>query len=428
MSIIGNGSADQLLSDDQIARIVDQAIASWDCGGQRVLVLVPDLTRSCPVPLMFRLLYERLGHTTSALDFMVALGTHQPLDEEQMCKLFGITADERDHQYNRSRFLNHAWNDPSHLCEVGRFTKSDIAKLTSGLFELDVTVTCNRAVRDYDHLLIVGPVFPHEVAGFSGGNKYIFPGISGPEVLNFFHWLGAVITNPRIIGNKWTPVRRVIDRSADMLPLERKAFCLVVKGHDPAGLYFGSPEDAWSAASDLSRQLHTVYKDRPFHTVLSCAPKMYDELWVGAKCMYKLEPVVADGGRLIIYAPHIHDIAAAHDRVIREIGYHTCAYFLNQWDRFKDYPWGVVAHSTHVRGIGSYEDGVEKPRIDVVLATGIPEEVCHEINLGYMDPAGIDPAAYAHREEEGVLLVPNAGEVLYRLKDAPPELGGEDEG
>ena len=59
----------------------------------------------------------------------------------------------------------------------------------------------------YDELIIVGPVFPHEVIGFSGGNKYIFPGISGPEILHFFHWLGAVITNPRIIGNKWTPVR-----------------------------------------------------------------------------------------------------------------------------------------------------------------------------------------------------------------------------
>jgi len=56
-------------------------------------------------------------------------------------------------------------------------------------------------------------VFPHEVVGFSGGNKYLFPGVGGPQILNFFHWLGAVVTNPMIIGNKWTPVRKVVDRA-----------------------------------------------------------------------------------------------------------------------------------------------------------------------------------------------------------------------
>jgi nickel-dependent lactate racemase len=260
--------------------------------------------------------------------------------------------------------------------------------------------------------------------GFSGGNKYIFPGISGPQVLNFFHWLGAVITNPRIIGRKWTPVRKTVDRAAALLPIERRAFCLVVKDADLAGLYYGSPEVAWSAAADLSRRMHIVYTDRPYHTVLSCAPGMYDELWVGAKCMYKLEPVVADGGQLIIYAPHLEELARTHGRVIREIGYHTRDYFLKQWDAFKHFPWGVLAHSTHVRGIGTYEDGVEKPRIEVILATGIPEADCRAVNLGYRDPRSVDPAAYRGREEEGILYVPKAGEILYRWKDAPEALGG----
>jgi len=219
----------------------------------------------------------------------------------------------------------------------------------------------------------------------------------------------------------------VVDRAAMLLPIERRAFCMVVRGHDGlAGLYAGTPEEAWSAAADLSRQVHVEFKERPFHTVLSCAPKMYDELWVGAKCMYKLEPVVADGGQLIIYAPHIHEIAVAHDKTIRAVGYHTRDYFLKQWDQFKHYPWGVLAHSTHVKGIGTFEDGVEKPRIECILATGIPEATCRQINLGYMDPAQINPHDYANREAEGILHVPKAGEVLYRLQHAPPELGGED--
>jgi nickel-dependent lactate racemase len=146
---------------------------------------------------------------------------------------------------------------------------------------------------------------------------------------------------------------------------------------------------------------------------------MYDEIWVAGKCMYKLEPVVADGGELIIYAPHIHEISLTHGESIRSVGYHCRDYFLKQWDKFKHLPWTTMAHSTHVRGIGTYENGVEKCRIQVTLATSIPEEVCREINLGYRDPATIDPADYANREDEGVLLVPKAGEMLFHLKQRP---------
>jgi hypothetical protein len=141
--------------------------------------------------------------------------------------------------------------------------------------------------------------------------------------------------------------------------------------------------------------------------------------------MYKLEPVVADGGTLIIYAPHITEVSVSHGKLIEELGYHTRDYFLKQWERFKSYPWGVLAHSTHVRGIGSYENGQEKGRINVVLATGIPESVCRKINMGWMDYRKINPADYADREADGVLYVPKAGEILYRLKHAPRELGGQ---
>ena len=237
---------------------------------------------------------------------------------------------------------------------------------------MDVPVNVNRRLFEYDQIIIAGPVFPHEVVGFSGGNKYLFPGVSGPEVLNFFHWLGAVVTNPMIIGNKWTPVRKVVDRAGSMVTVPKLCFCMVVDHAQLAGLFVGSPESAWDQASELSRRLHITYKDHPFHTVLSCAPKMYDELWVGGKCMYKLEPVVADGGELIIYAPHIHEISLTHGALIRKIGYHCRDYFLKQWDKFKDISWGVLAHSTHVRGIGTYEDGVEHCRVQVTLATGIP--------------------------------------------------------
>ena len=425
MAASGTGYADRALSHREIQDICEEALARIPADGKRLLILVPDLTRSCPLDLIFRILYPCLAPRVTHVDFMIALGTHPPLSRAQIHQRFGLSAEEHAQDFPQARFFNHAWDDPDQLTSLGTIQPAELSRLTDGLFEQAIDVQANRAVRDYDHLLILGPVFPHEVVGFSGGNKYIFPGISGPEILNFFHWLGAVITNPRIIGVKDTAVRRVLDRAASMVPIPRHALCMVVGNGGLAGLYSGAPEDAWSAAADLSDQIHVVYKDRPFQTVLSCAPPMYDELWVGGKCMYKLEPVIADGGTLIIYAPHIRQVSTTHGHAIRRIGYHTRDYFLQQWDQFQHESWGILAHSTHVKGIGKYENGIEKPRIEVILATGISEETCREINLGFLDPDDLDPADYQAREDEGVLMVPNAGEILYRWSGAPPELGGQ---
>jgi len=280
-------------------------------------------------------------------------------------------------------------------------------------------VEVNAQLFDYDQIIIIGPVFPHEVVGFSGGNKYLFPGVAGPEVLHFFHWLAAVITTPKIIGHKWTPVRKVVDRAGSMVKIPKLAFCMVVEGDGMSGLFAGPVEEAWSAAADLSAERHIRIEPKPFHTILACAPEMYDELWTAGKCMYKLEPVLADGGELIIYAPHISEVCIAHGEAIESVGYHCRDYILKQWDRFKDKPWGALAHCVHVKGLGTYKNGVETPRAEVALATQIPEAKCRQINLGYRDPAIINPDDYANREDEGILLVSHAGERLFRLANPP---------
>jgi nickel-dependent lactate racemase len=403
----------------QVAEVVAAACPTDAYRGQRVLLIIPDGTRTAPVGLMFKTLHARLGGVTKAFDILVALGTHQPMSEEAICRRLEITEEERRGRYGKVVFHNHAWDNPAALRRVGTLTANEIRALTGGLFAMDVPVEVNKLVFAYDQVIIVGPVFPHEVVGFSGGNKYLFPGVSGPQILNFFHWLGAVVTNPMIIGNQWTPVRRVVDKAGALVNVPKLCFCLVVGGYNLAGLYAGTPEGAWKAASELSRRLHITYKDRPFHSILSCAPPMYDELWTGAKCMYKLEPVLADGGELIIYAPHIAEICVTHGKIIEEIGYHCRDYFLKQWDRFQHYPWGVLAHSTHVRGLGTFENGVESFRAQVTLATAIPENICRKINLGYRDPRSLRREDFADREAEGVLLVPKAGERLFRLKQPP---------
>ena len=415
--VVGKGANGAWLTESEIQEIVVETLSDLPLVGKKGLLIVPDATRTAPIGVMFRVLHNALTERGATLDVMIALGTHPAMSEDAICRRLEITATERHKLYNSVRFLNHSWDKPESLTQIGVIPAGEITFLTGGAFAEAVPVAINRAIFEYDRLILVGPTFPHEVAGFSGGNKYLFPGISGPEILNFFHWLGAVITNPAIIGQKWTPVRRVIDRAASFVPVPVTAFCLCV-GVDGtlAGLYAGDPVAAWSRAADLSDELHVVYKEHPFSTVLSCAPPMYDDLWVGGKCMYKLEPVVADGGELIIYAPHIHEVSPVHGASILRIGYHVRDYFLQQWDRFGQEPWGVLAHSTHVRGVGTFADGVESPRVQVTLATGIAESVCDQINLGYRDPLSIRVADYADREDEGVLLVPKAGERLYRLR------------
>lgn len=403
------------LTPDQIRQWIASRIPLEDFRGRRVLLIVPDNTRTAPLPVLFPALRQLLRPHVQALDVLVALGTHRPMPDAAIRSMLGINPDDPCSDVG---LFNHAWDNPAELVQIGMLTKADTEELSAGVLSQEVPVQINRRIHEYDVALIVGPVFPHEVVGFSGGNKYFFPGISGPDLLNFFHWLGALITNVGIIGVQDTPVRRVVDRAARMVPLERRCLAFVVAPDAaPYGLFYGTPEDAWRQAAELSGRVHIKRKSRPFRQVLSCAPPMYDELWVAGKCMYKLEPVVADGGELIIYAPHMKEVSVTHGRNIERIGYHVRDYFTKQWDRFRDVPWGVLAHSTHVRGTGTFENGIERPRVTVTVASQLSREVCERINLAWRDPASIDVESFANREDEGILLVRKAGEHLYRLEE-----------
>jgi nickel-dependent lactate racemase len=409
-----------MVSRSEVAEQIAAACPAADYRNKRVLLIVPDGTRTAPVGMMFQTLHDHVGQIAKSFDVMIALGTHPPMTEAAIRHRLEISEADRNTTYRDVQFFNHDWHNSSMLRRIGVIPAEEIHALSDGLFSMDVPVEVNARVFDYDRIVIVGPVFPHEVVGFSGGNKYLFPGISGPDLLNFFHWLGAVITTPKVIGSKWTPVRKVVDRAGAMLNVEKVCVAMVVRQDNSlAGLFIGTPEKAWDEASELSKQIHITYKDGPFHTILSCAPSMYSDIWTAGKAMYKLEPVLADGGELILYAPHVRDISVTHGEVIREVGYHCRDYFLKQWDRFQHHPWGVLAHSAHVHGLGEFENGIETPRARVTLATAIPPEVCRQINLGYRDPATIRPDAYANREDEGVLLVPRAGEILHQLRNPP---------
>jgi lactate racemase len=412
-------AATGLLTADVIRETLAQGLGG-KFAAQKVLVLIPDHTRSLPLPELFRLLVELLREARQ-LDFMVALGTHPPLAEDSLQRLVGINAEERATTFRHVGLLNHAWNEPAALQKIGSLEQDEIKQIAGERWHSSlpdqVDININRAALEYEHVLILGPTFPHEVVGFSGGAKYLFPGISGPEMINATHWLGALAGVVGTIGVKDTPVRAMIHAAAARLTTPVTLAALVVEGHGLSGLFVGDPISAWSAAADLSAQRHIRWCEQPFQRVLSYAPQMYDELWTAGKAMYKLEPAVAVGGEVIIYAPHLGVVSHVHGKYIYEVGYHILPYFLQDWERFKHIPLGVLAHSTHVRGSGHMENGTEKPNVRVTLASQLPAEDCARLNLGYLDPATINIADWQNREDEGILYVPKAGEILFRLKE-----------
>ncbi len=410
--------SDHLLSAEQIRAALEQGLAG-KFSGAKVLVLIPDHTRTIPLPQLFRMVVEIL-HDTRQVDFMIALGTHPALDEASIHKLVGISAEERQTMYKHIGLLNHAWDHPDTLVQIGTLTQDQVKQIAGDAWHPtlggDVPIRINRAALEYDQIIILGPTFPHEVVGFSGGAKYLFPGISGPEMINVSHWLGALITILKIIGIKDTPVRTMFNAAADCVPTPVTLVSMVVVKDGLAGIFVGSLREAWSAAADLSSQRHITWVDQPYQRVLAFAPPMYDELWTAGKAMYKTEPAVSDGGEIIIYAPHLKEVSFVHGQYIYQIGYHPLDYFLKQWDKFKDIPLGVLAHSTHVRGGGVFKDGVEYPRIQVTLASQISPEDTARLSLGYLDPASVRVEDWQGRDAEGVLYVAKAGEMLYRVK------------
>jgi nickel-dependent lactate racemase len=404
------------MTDAAVAAAVTGLVGRMDIDRRRVVVLVPDATRTAPMARLAHLIEAAVGGRAADLEWMIALGTHQPMAPDAVRAHLGPVA---------GRVRNHAWWDPDALVSVGEIGAAEVGALTGGRRTTPVDVRINRVVADADVALVCGPVLPHEVVGFSGGNKYLFPGVAGQEIIDATHWLGALLTSGALIGTLGpNPVRALIDRAAALVPVERWCVAVVCEPHSDrlVACSTGTPEEAWAEAAAVSARTHIRYEDRPVATVLSLVPTRYEDMWTAAKGMYKVEPVVADGGEVVVHAPHVREVSVTHGHAIAEVGYHVRDYFLGQWERFCDRPGGVLAHATHLAGAGTWSRaGGEQRRIRVTLATGIDEATCRAIGLGYRDPAGIDVAAWTARAatDPDLLVVPDAGEMLYRLGPGP---------
>lgn len=414
--VLGRGEPGTTLDDEAISAIVEGWVQREHLQGERVLVLVPDETRTFPTERMMRLLRTALRGRARQVDCLVATGTHAPVPDRELRRLAGLDPGEP------GVVTNHRYDNHHALLEVGRISADEVESLSGGRLRLEVPIRINRRVLDADRVLICGPVFPHEVVGFSGGNKYLFPGVSGPELIDVSHWLGALLTSRALIGTEGpNPVRALIDRAAAAVPVQRSCLAAVVDGAgEVEGVWLGAPEDAWAAAAHLAARTHIRRLAHPYRRVLAVPAPRYPDMWTGAKAMYKLEPVVADGGELVVVAPHIREFSAVHGAEIARVGYHVRDYFLAHWDDFALIPWKILAHSTHLKGDGTYDTrSGEHPRITVILATGIPEGIVRSHALNWRDPGTAELQHDLRDPDDETLVVEDAGEILFRVGGGP---------
>jgi lactate racemase len=415
---IGKGLLGATIPESDLRALIAASAREMATDGKRVLTIIPDGTRTMPMAQMFRLLQEEIGERAGACDYLIALGTHPLMSEDQLARLLGCPV--VDGKCGGAKVYNHRWDLADTFAEVGTIETGEVEQVSGGLLSETISVKVNRLIFEYDQVLICGPVFPHEVVGFSGGNKYLFPGISGKEMIDQTHWLGGLLGSYNVIGTQTTAVRDLIDRAASKIKAPIACMALVVTKEGISGFYFGGAREAWKSAAALSAQTHIEWVEQPFRRVLAVMPEMYADIWTAAKGMYKAEPAMMDEGEVVIYAPHITEFSYTHGPYIERIGYHCRDYFLKQWKHFADVPRGVLAHSTHLRGEGAFDEvtGFERDRIRVTLATGISEERCHRANLGYLDPGSVKMKEWIGRESEGIRVMPRAGETLYRWKKA----------
>src|SRR5687767_6813102 len=395
-------------------RIIHDALAVVQ-RGERVLAIIPDKTRDDNTDLLFpiadRFLRER---GVACFDALVAQGTHPPMTDAQKRTKIGD-----DHF--AGQIFDHQWNNADEIVTLGELSAETLISLTGGLIDYSVPVTINRLVgaRVYDTVIVFGATVPHEVAGFAGGAKYFFPGVAGPELTHATHWLGALAGIENIIGRIETPTRHLIEAAADHVSAQTICFTTVVTRTEDDrlrahALFAGDFRESLRRAAETSKVVHVKYTGRKYKRVVALLDDHYDELWVGGKASYKLGGVIEDGGELIIFAPHLSRLSKTHGVLIEKYGYAPLESVRDMLGVSQELRENlcIAAHLAHVAYAGRIDDdGNIVPRYRITMATGIDEQTCKRVNLGYLDYRTFD---YVTTDPD-TLIVNDAGRDLYKV-------------
>jgi nickel-dependent lactate racemase len=386
--------------------------------GERVLAIIPDKTRDDNTQVLFPTAANFLARRGVAVfDALVAQGTHPPMSQEQKLAKIGLSS-------FAGQLFDHRWDDANELITLGELTAETVKELTRGLIDQSVAVSINKLLAPgvYDTILVFGATVPHEVAGFAGGAKYFFPGVAGPELTHTTHWLGALAGIENIIGEIETPTRKLIEAAADLIAARVISLNSVVS-RDSDGelvtyaLFTGDIRKAFRNAAELSRRVHIRYTRRKYQTVVALLDPHYDEMWVGGKASYKLGAIVEDGGELIVYAPHLTKLSETHGALIEKYGYAPLEVVRDMLGASPELRENlcIAAHLAHVAYAGrTDEHGRIIPRYRITMATGLDEETCRRVNLGYLDHKTLDLEALSSQPD--TLVVKDAGRDLYKVE------------
>lgn len=403
-----------MLAVDDLRGILCQALEVIR-PGERVLAIIPDKTRDDNTRELFPIANEFLKKRgVASFDALVAQGTHPPMSAAQKLSKIG-NADFR------GSLFDHRWDDPDELITLGELSAETVRELTGGLIDQAVPVSINKLLASgiYDTVLVFGATVPHEVAGFAGGAKYFFPGVAGPELTHTTHWLGALAGIENIIGQVETPTRHLIEAAADLIPARIISLNTVVSRYDgdlvTYALFAGDIKEAFRRAAEVSRQVHIRYTGRKYKRVVALLDPHYDELWVGGKASYKLGAIIEEGGELIIYAPHLTKLSETHGALIEKYGYAPLESVRDMLGVSQELRENlcIAAHLAHVAYAGRLDQrGKVVPRYQITMATGLDEETCRRVNLGYLDYRVLDYEAM--RADPDTLVVEDAGRDLYQ--------------
>jgi nickel-dependent lactate racemase len=385
--------------------------------GERVLAIIPDKTRDDNTHQLFPIANEFLNKRGGAsFDALVAQGTHPPMSQSQKLSKIGLA--------NFSgQLFDHRWDEADELIKLGDLSPETVHDLTGGLIDQAVPVSINKLLAPgiYDTVLVFGATVPHEVAGFAGGAKYFFPGVAGPELTHTTHWLGALAGIENIIARVDTPTRRLIEAAADLVPARIISLNTVVSRELDGelvtyALFAGEIREAFRRAAEVSRQVHIRYTGRKYKKVIALLDPHYDELWVGGKASYKLGAIIEEGGELIIYAPQLTKISETHGALIEKYGYAPLEVVRDMLGVSQELRENlcIAAHLAHVAYAGRLDEhGKVIPRYQITMASGLDEETCRRVNLGYLDHRSLDYEAL--RSDPDTLIVENAGRDLYQI-------------
>ncbi len=417
----GKGQPDFDLRPADLREILSEALSTISRGSS-VLAIVADKTRDDNTDILFPLAAQILADRKIAkFDALVAQGTHTPMPDQE--KRIKIGARGTTQVPGLGHIFDHDWADPDKLVTIGILNSERVKEITGGLIDRSIELKVNRLLAPglYDTVLIFGTTVPHEVAGFSGGAKYFFPGVAGPELTHATHWLGALATIEKVIGRVETPTRHLFEAAADFVPSRVISLNSVVTRDGGRlrthALFCGNFRQGVRKAAEVSRHLHIKYTRRKYKRVVALLDEHYDDLWVGGKASYRLGPVIEEDGALIIFAPQLTTISETHETLIKRYGYAPLERIRELVSQSQELQQNlcVAAHLAHVSFAGRrLADGSIVPRYSITLASAVDPDTCRHVNLRYLDPR-----IFRRKDYEGdadTLVVEQAGRDLYLVE------------